>query len=92
MLRTMRKNCILWQDLCKFTLKKKRYILISFEKKIATLQSALKFRAQLFKGRISASASVKFNLGFIFCSKAFSRTIFSDVHGASNHQLVDKKN
>ena len=46
-LRTMRKNCILWQDLCKFTLKKKRYILISFEKKIATLQSALKFRAQL---------------------------------------------
>ena len=31
-LRTMRKNCILWQDLCKFTLKKKRYILISFEK------------------------------------------------------------
>ena len=33
-LRTMRKNCILWQDLCKFTLKKKRYILISFEKKL----------------------------------------------------------
>ena len=66
-LRTMRKNCILWQDLCKFTLKKKRYILISFEKKIATLQSALlKFRAQLFKGRISASPSVKFNLGFFF--------------------------
>ena len=73
-LRTMRKNCILWQDLCKFTFKKKRYILISFEKKIATLQSALKFRAQLFKGRISASPSVKFNLGFFFLFKS----IFSD--------------
>ena len=28
---------------------------------------------------------------FFFCSKAFSQTV-SDVHRASNHQLVDKKN
>ena len=65
-LRTMRKNCILWQDLCKFTLKKKEVHFNKFWKKIATLQSALKFRAQLFKGRISASPSVKFTLGFFF--------------------------
>ena len=42
---------------------------------------------------ISAQPRVKFNRGFFFCcSKAFSRTIFSVILRASNHQLFDKKN
>ena len=42
---------------------------------------------------ISAQPGVKFNPCFsFFCSKAFSRIIFSVIFRAFNHQLVDKKN
>ena len=44
-------------------------------------------RPQLFEGRLAL------NPGFSsFCSKAFSRIIFSFIFRASNHQPVDKKN
>ena len=43
--------------------------------------------------RISADPRLNFNLGlFFFCSKAFSRIIFSILFRASNHQIVGKKN
>ena len=42
---------------------------------------------------ISANPGLNFNLGFFFfCSKAFSRIIFSILFIASNHQFVGKKN
>ena len=42
---------------------------------------------------ISANPGLNFNLGFFFfCSKAFSRIIFSILFRASNHQIVGKKN
>ena len=42
---------------------------------------------------ISANPGLNFNLGFFFfCSKAFSRIIFSIFFRASNHQIVGKKN
>ena len=42
---------------------------------------------------ISANPGLNFNLGlFFFCSKAFSRIIFSILFRVSNHQIVDKKN
>ena len=47
------------------------------------------FSAQLFKGRFIITLNPGF---FLFFSKAFSRTIFSDIHRTSNHQLIDKKN
>ena len=45
----------------------------------------MKLWAKLFDG-------LHFNLGFFFfCSKAFSRIIFSILFRASNHQIVGKK-
>ena len=45
---------------------------------------------------ISANPGLNFNLGFFFffffCSKAFSRIIFSILYSASNHQIVSKRN
>ena len=42
---------------------------------------------------ISANPWLNFNAGFFsFCSKAFSRIIFSILFRASNHQIVGKKN
>ena len=42
---------------------------------------------------ISANPWLNFNLGFFFfCSKGFSRIIFSILFRASNHQIVGKKN
>ena len=43
---------------------------------------------------ISANPGLNFNPGFSFsfCSKAFSRIIFSILFRASNHQIVGKKN
>ena len=42
---------------------------------------------------ISANPGLNLNLGFFsFCSKAFSRIIFSILSRASSHQIVGKKN
>ena len=42
---------------------------------------------------ISANLGLNFDPGFFFfCSKAFSRIIFSIIFGASNYQTVDKTN
>ena len=43
---------------------------------------------------ISANPGLNLNLGFFFffCSKAFSRIIFSILFKASNHQIVGKNN
>ena len=43
---------------------------------------------------ISANPGLNFNWvsKFLFCSKAFSRIIFSILIRASNHQIVGKKN
>ena len=42
---------------------------------------------------ISANPGLNLNLGFFsFCSKAFSRIIFSILSKASSHQIVGKKN
>ena len=49
--------------------------------------------AQLFEGRLVLNAGFKFSPAFFFlCSKAFSRTVFSVIFRASNHQREDKKN
>ena len=42
---------------------------------------------------VSTNLGLNFNLGFFFLlSKGVSRTIFSILSGASNHQIVGKKN
>ena len=42
---------------------------------------------------ISANPGLNFNPGFLFfCSKAFSRIIFSILFRASNNEIVDEKN
>ena len=56
------------------------------EKWLQKYQTELLPRAQLFEGWLSLNPGF-----FFFCSKAFSRTIFSNIHRASNHQLVDKR-
>ena len=41
---------------------------------------------------ISANPGLNFNLGFLlFCSKEFSRIIFSILYSASNHCIAGKK-
>ena len=43
--------------------------------------------------KISANPGLNFNLGFFFfCSKVFSRIIFSILFRATNHQIEGKKN
>ena len=62
-------------------------------KNIITFTIRLATWAQLFEGRLTLNPELKFNPGFFFfCSKEFSRIIFSASFRASNHQLVDKKN
>ena len=48
--------------------------------------------SQVVRRPISANPGLNFNLGFFFfCSKAFSRIIFSILLRASNHQIVGKR-
>ena len=59
-------------------------------------QGSLRRRCNLTLGPvvrrlISANPGLNFNLGFFFfCSKAFSRIIFTILFRASNHQIVGK--
>ena len=53
----------------------------------------LKLQGPVVRRPISTNPGLNFNLGFFFfCSKAFSRIIFSILFRASNHQIVGKKN
>ena len=53
----------------------------------------VKVLGQVVRRPINANPGLNFNLGFFFfCSKAFSRIIFSILFRASNHQIVGKKN
>ena len=57
-----------------------------------TGRSTIQFWAQLFEGRLALNPGLNLaRVSFSFV-KAFSRTIFSDIHRTSNHQLVDKNN
>ena len=48
--------------------------------------------SQVVRRPIKANPGLNFNLGFFFfCSKAFSRIIFSILFRASNHQIVGKR-
>ena len=53
----------------------------------------LQHEGQVVQRPISANPGLDFNPGFFFfCSKAFTRIIFSLLYRVSNHQIVGKKN
>ena len=59
------------------------------------LRLELTVQGPVVRRPITANPGLNFNLGFfVFCSKAFSRKIFSILFRASSHQIliVDRKN
>ena len=57
------------------------------------LRLELTVQGPVVRRPITANPGLNFNLGFfVFCSKTFSRIIFSILFRASNHQTVYRKN
>ena len=72
-----------------------RYNTKSLEGRVMVLQriELSDTQGSVVRRPISVNPRLNFNLGFFFfCSKAFSRIIFSILFRATNHQIVRKKN
>ena len=63
-------------------------------KKLSKKTEGNVIRAQLFENRLALTQDKNYvNLGFLFfCSKAFSRIIFSVPYRAPNHYITGKNN